>query len=259
MNHYQSLKTLTNAQIRRILRIWIQTIVPPAITTALYFLIFGQIIGSRIGGMPGYEGFSYVEFIVPGLIMLSVITNAYANVASAFFGAKFQKAIEEIIISPMSNWSILIGFIMGGIARGFIVGIVVVLVSLFFTTFTIHNILLTLFAIVITSILFSLLGLINGVYAKSFDDVAIIPTFVLTPLIYLGGIFYSIEMSEIPEQWKMISMFNPILYVVDFFRYAMLGQYQINPFLSFALISAFTLCFFAIAYYLLHKGIGIKE
>ena len=259
MNHYQSLKTLTYAQIRRILRIWIQTIVPPAITTALYFLIFGQIIGSRIGGMPGYDGFSYVEFIVPGLIMLSVITNSYANVASAFFGAKFQKAIEEIIISPMPNWAILIGFIMGGITRGFVVGIVVVLVSLFFTTFTIHNIPLTLFAIIITSILFSLLGLINGVYAKSFDDVAIIPTFILTPLIYLGGIFYSIEMSEIPEQWKLISMFNPILYVVDFFRYAMLGQYQINPFLSFTLISAFTASFFAIAYYLLHKGIGIKE
>tara|TARA_Y100000768_G_scaffold146863_1_gene109585 strand:+ start:2202 stop:2975 length:774 start_codon:yes stop_codon:yes gene_type:complete len=257
MNHYQSLKTLTYAQIRRILRIWIQTIVPPAITTALYFLIFGQLIGRRIGEMPGYEGFTYVEFMVPGLIMLSVITNAYANVASAFFGAKFQKAIEEIIISPMPNWSILIGFIMGGIARGFIVGIVVVLISLFFTTFTIHNIPLTLFAIIITSVLFSLLGLINGVYAKSFDDVTIIPTFVLTPLIYLGGIFYSIEI--LSDQWQFISKLNPILYVVDFFRYAMLGTYQINPLGAFALISAFTASLFALAYYLLHKGIGIKE
>ena len=175
MNHLQSLKTLSYVNIRRILRIWIQTIIPPAITTALYFLIFGELIGKRIGEMPGYEGLTYLEFMVPGLIMLSVITNSYANVASAFFGSKFQKAIEEILISPMPNWAIMFGFIIGGITRGILVGIVVVLVSLLFTSFQINNIALTLFSIVITSTLFSILGLINGIYAKTFDDISIIP------------------------------------------------------------------------------------
>ena len=185
MSNLQGLKTLAWAQVRRILRIWIQTILPPAITTALYFLIFGQLIGSRIGGMPGYEGLTYIEFMVPGLIMLSVITNSYANVASAFYGTKFQKAMEEIIISPMPNWIILIGFLVGGIARGMLVGLVVVLTSLFFVQVTIDNIFLTAISIVLTSILFSILGLLNGIYAKTFDDVSIIPTFVLTPLICL--------------------------------------------------------------------------
>ena len=183
MNHLQSLKTLSYVQVRRILRIWIQTIIPPAITTALYFLIFGELIGKRIGEMPGYEGLTYMEFMVPGLIMLAVITNSYANVASAFFGAKFQKAIEEILISPMANWAILLGFIVGGIAR-VLVGVVVVLISLLFTSFAINNI-LRHFSILLTSTLFSILGLINGMYAKTFDDISIIPTFVLTPLIYL--------------------------------------------------------------------------
>ena len=171
MNNLQGLKTLASAQVRRILRIWIQTILPPAITTALYFLIFGQLIGSRIGGMPGYDGLTYIEFMVPGLIMLSVITNSYANVASAFYGTKFQKAMEEIIISPMPNWIILIGFLVGGIARGMLVGLVVVLTSLFFVQVTIDNIFLTAISIVLTSILFSILGLLNGIYAKTFDDV----------------------------------------------------------------------------------------
>ena len=254
MNHFQSLKTLSYVQVRRILRIWIQTIIPPAITTALYFLIFGELIGSRIGEMPGYEGLTYLEFMVPGLIMLAVITNSYANVASAFFGAKFQKAIEEILISPMANWAILLGFIVGGIARG---GVVVVLVSLFFTNFGISNIFLTLFSILLTSTLFSILGLINGVYAKTFDDISIVPTFVLTPLIYLGGIFYSIEI--LSDQWQFFSKINPILYIVNFFRYAMLGTSEIDPTLGLVLICVFTVGFFALAYYLLHKGVGVKD
>lgn len=257
MNSLQALKTLTIANIRRILRIWIQTIIPPAMTTALYFLIFGQLIGKRIGEMPGYEGLTYMEFMVPGLIMLAVITNSYANVASAFYGAKFQKAIEEILISPMPNWQILIGFVMGGVARGVLVGIVVVVVSLFFTSFAIDNLLLTLFSILITSALFSILGLINGVYAKTFDDVSIVPTFVLTPLIYLGGIFYSIEI--LGEQWQFLSKLNPILYIVNFFRYAMLGTSEIDPLQGFSLIVVFTIIFFALAYYLLHRGTGIKD
>ena len=186
MNNLQALRTLAYANVRRILRIWIQTILPPAITTALYFLIFGSLIGSRIGNMPGYEGLSYIEFMVPGLIMLSVITNSYANVASAFFGTKFQKSIEEIIVSPMPAWVILIGFLAGGIARGVIVGIVVVLTSLFFVDISINNYFLTCFSIIITSLLFSLLGLMNGIYARNFDDVSIVPTLVLSPLFYLG-------------------------------------------------------------------------
>mgnify|MGYP003313148927 CR=1 FL=1 len=257
MNHLQSLKTLSYVNIRRILRIWIQTIIPPAITTALYFLIFGELIGKRIGEMPGYEGLTYLEFMVPGLIMLSVITNSYANVASAFFGSKFQKAIEEILISPMPNWAIMFGFIIGGITRGILVGIVVVLVSLLFTSFQINNIGLTLFSILITSTLFSILGLINGIYAKTFDDISIIPTFVLTPLIYLGGIFYSIEI--LSTEWQLISQINPILYIVNFFRYAMLGTSEIDPLLGFTLICVFTVGFFMLAYYLLLKGIGVKE
>ena len=257
MNHLQSLKTLSYVQVRRILRIWIQTIIPPAITTALYFLIFGELIGKRIGEMPGYEGLTYMEFMVPGLIMLAVITNSYANVASAFFGAKFQKAIEEILISPMANWAILLGFIVGGIARGVLVGVVVVIVSLLFTSISINNLFLTLFSILLTSTLFSILGLINGMYAKTFDDISIIPTFVLTPLIYLGGIFYSIEI--LSDQWQFISKINPILYIVNFFRYAMLGTSEIDPTSGLVLICVFTVGFFALAYYLLHKGIGVKD
>ena len=257
MNNLQGLKTLAWAQVRRILRIWIQTILPPAITTALYFLIFGQLIGSRIGGMPGYEGLTYIEFMVPGLIMLSVITNSYANVASAFYGTKFQKAMEEIIISPMPNWIILIGFLIGGIARGMLVGLVVVLTSLFFVQVTIDNIFLTAISIVLTSILFSILGLLNGIYAKTFDDVSIIPTFVLTPLIYLGGIFYSIDI--LSTEWQFISQLNPILYIVNFFRFAMLGVSEINPITGMVLILVFTFVFFFIAYSLLLRGVGIKE
>jgi ABC-2 type transport system permease protein len=257
MNNLQALKTLSYANVRRILRIWIQTIVPPAITTALYFLIFGSLIGRRIGEMPGYEGLSYIEFMVPGLIMLSVITNSYANVASAFFGTKFQKSIEEILVSPMPSWAILCGFLVGGIARGFLVGLVVVATSLFFVQITIDNLPLTLLSIVLTSLLFSLLGLLNGIYAKSFDDVSIVPTFVLTPLIYLGGIFYSINI--LPEEWQLISQINPILYIVNFFRYAMLGSSEIDPLIGICLISAFTIVFFLLAYHLIRKGVGIRD
>ena len=257
MNNLQALRTLAYANVRRILRIWIQTLLPPAITTALYFLIFGSLIGSRIGNMPGYEGLSYIEFMVPGLIMLSVITNSYANVASAFFGTKFQKSIEEIIVSPMPAWVILIGFLTGGIARGVIVGIVVVLTSLFFVDISINNYFLTCFSIIITSLLFSLLGLMNGIYARNFDDVSIVPTFVLTPLIYLGGIFYSINI--LSPEWQIVSQLNPILYIVNFFRYAMLGQSEIEPMFGFSLIVLFTLIFSGISYYLILKGTGIKE
>ena len=257
MINLRALITLSNYQVRRIFRIWIQTIVPPAITTALYFLIFGQLIGRRIGEMPGYEGLSYIEFMVPGLIMLSVITNAYGNVASGFYGAKFQKALEEIIISPMPNWAVLLGFISGGIVRGFIVGLVVIFVSIFFVQITIDNLLLTIFSVFLTSLLFSVLGLINGIFAKNFDDISIVPTFILSPLIYLGGIFYSIEI--LTSEWQFISKLNPILYIVNFFRFAMLGSSEIDPMQGFVLILFFTFLFSVIAYTLLVRGVGTKE
>ena len=186
-----SLRTLTEREIRRYLRIWVQTLVPPAVTMSLYFVIFGSLIGPRIGSM---NGFDYIQFMIPGLIMMSVITNSYANVVSSFFGVKFQRSIEELLVSPMPAFIILLGFIIGGVSRGILVGIVVYLVSLFFyPDFTIHNLPLTLGVLVLTAILFSLMGFINAIFADTFDDISVVPTFVLTPLIYLGGVFYSIS------------------------------------------------------------------
>ncbi len=193
-----SLRTLTEREIRRYLRIWVQTLVPPAVTMSLYFVIFGSLIGPRIGSM---NGFDYIQFMIPGLIMMSVITNSYSNVVSSFFGVKFQRSIEELLVSPMPAFIILLGFIIGGVSRGILVGIVVYLVSLFFyPDFTIHNLPLTLGVLILTAILFSLMGFINAIFADTFDDISVVPTFVLTPLIYLGGVFYSI--SILPEIWQ---------------------------------------------------------
>ena len=209
-----ALWTLTVKEVRRFMRIWVQTLVPPAVTMSLYFVIFGSLIGPRIGTM---DGFDYIQFMIPGLIMMSVITNSYNNVVSSFYGIKFQKSIEELLISPMPNWSILLGFVLGGVARGVMIGFIVYGVSLlFYPSFTIVNPLLTLFVLFLTAILFSLMGFINAVFADSFDDISIIPTFILTPLIYLGGVFYSINI--LPEVWRSISMANPMLYVVNTFR-----------------------------------------
>ena len=219
-----SLRTLTEREIRRYLRIWVQTLVPPAVTMSLYFVIFGSLIGPRIGSM---NGFDYIQFMIPGLIMMSVITNSYANVVSSFFGVKFQRSIEELLVSPMPAFIILLGFIIGGVSRGILVGIVVYLVSLFFyPDFTIHNLPLTLGVLVLTAILFSLMGFINAIFADTFDDISVVPTFVLTPLIYLGGVFYSI--SILPEIWQKVSLINPMLYVVNTFREGMLGISDID-------------------------------
>ncbi len=195
-----SLRTLTEREIRRYLRIWVQTLVPPAVTMSLYFVIFGSLIGPRIGSM---NGFDYIQFMIPGLIMMSVITNSYSNVVSSFFGVKFQRSIEELLVSPMPAFIILLGFIIGGVSRGILVGIVVYLVSLFFyPDFTIHNLPLTLAVLILTAILFSLMGFINAIFADTFDDISVVPTFVLTPLIYLGGVFYSI--SILTEIWQKV-------------------------------------------------------
>lgn len=246
--------TILVKEIRRFMRIWVQTLVPPAITMALYFIIFGNLIGSRIGSMGGYD---YMQFVVPGLIMMSVITNSYSNVVSSFFGAKFQNHIEELLVSPVPNYVILSGFILGGVARGLAVGFIVTLLSLFFARLQIHNITITISIVLLTSTLFSLLGFINAVYANSFDDISIIPTFVLTPLIYLGGVFYSIDM--LPKFWATVSQLNPILYVINGFRFGILGHSDINVTFAFGMIGIFTLVAAIYSLYLLNSGKGLRD
>ncbi|HCV20631.1 MAG TPA: ABC transporter permease [Gammaproteobacteria bacterium] len=246
--------TIVIKEITRFLRIWQQTILPPAITTTLYFVIFGNLIGPRIGQM---DGFNYMDFIVPGLILMAVITSSYSNVVSSFFGAKFMRSVEEILVSPTPNVIILTGFVVGGVARGIIVGLVVTLVSLFFSDLRIHDPAVLASVVILTAILFSLGGFINAVFAKSFDDVSIVPTFVLTPLTYLGGIFYSIHL--LPEFWQGVSMANPILYMINAFRFGFLGISDINIAFSYAIIIVFILVLFALSLRLLHRGYGIRQ
>ena len=248
-----ALRAIASKEIRRFSRIWIQTVLPPVITTALYFIIFGNLIGPRIGKM---DGFDYMEFIIPGLIMMAVITNSYANVVSSFYGSKFQRHIEEMLISPIPNYIILVGYVTGGVTRGLIVGVSVTIVSLVFHPLNIHSIPVMLSMVILTAILFSLAGLINGVFAKSFDDISIIPTFVLTPLTYLGGIFYSINM--LPDFWKTMSLGNPILYMVNAFRYGFLGASDIKLITSYTIIVGFIIALYLFSLYLLRKGHGIR-
>lgn len=246
-------KTILIKEYLRIARIWPQTLLPPVITTSLYFVIFGNLIGSRIGNVDGY---SYMQFIVPGLILMGVITNSYANVVSSFFGAKFNRSLEEMLVSPIPNTIIVLGFVGGGMIRGLLVGGLVTIVSLFFSELPFHNIPVAISVVLLTSILFSLAGLINAIFARSFDDISIMPTFVLTPLTYLGGIFYSIKM--LPDFWQPVSHANPILYMINTFRYGLLGVSDISLGLSYALISGFILTLFGLSLYLLHKGVGIR-
>jgi ABC-2 type transport system permease protein len=248
-----ALQAISTKEIRRFSRIWVQTVLPPVITTALYFIIFGNLIGPRIGQMGGFD---YMEFIIPGLIMMSVITNSYANVVSSFYGSKFQRHIEEMLISPIPNYIILVGYVSGGVARGLTVGVAVTVVSLVFNPLNIHSIAVMLTMIVLTSILFSLAGLINGVFANSFDDISIVPTFVLTPLTYLGGIFYSINM--LPDFWQGASLANPILYMVNAFRYGFLGISDINLWTSYLISIGFIVGLYLFSLYLLRTGYGIR-
>ncbi len=246
--------TIVRREIHRFLRIWLQTLLPPAITMTLYFVIFGNLIGPRIGEMGGYR---YMEFIVPGLIMMSVITNSYGNVVSSFYGTKFQRHIEELLVSPIPISVILIGYVCGGVARGLAVGVIVTCLSLFFTDLQIHNGWVTFTVVLMTAILFSLGGFINAIYANSFDDISIIPTFVLTPLTYLGGVFYSITL--LPEFWQNVSLINPILYMVNTFRYGILGVSDIELGVAFSIISIFIIGMYSYAYYLLKIGKGIRH
>ena len=248
-----ALRTIAIKEYLRFIRIWIQTVVPPAITVALYFIIFGELIGSQIGDIDGY---SYMDYIVPGLILMSVISNAYANVVSSFFSAKFHHSVEEMLVSPLPNYIILLGFVAGGLARGIVVGIAVTLVAMFFSDLQIYNYPVTLAVFVLTSVLFALAGFINAVYARSFDDITIIPTFILTPLTYLGGIFYSIKM--LPEFWQSVSLANPILYMINAFRYGLLGISDIDLVTAFGIIIGFIVVLFVFALRLLQKGTGLK-
>lgn len=246
-------RTIIVKEILRFMRIWVQTLVPPAIMMTLYFVIFGNLIGSKIGDM---DGFAYIEYIVPGLIMMSVITNSYSNVVAAFFNAKFYGHVQEMLISPIPNHIILLGYIGGGMARGILVGIIVTIVSLFFSDLSIKHPLITIGILLLTSMLFSIAGFINAVYAKSFDDITIVPTFVLTPLTYLGGVFYSINL--LSDFWQTVSLANPVVYMVNGFRYGLLGESDINPWVSFALIIIFTAGLYTLAYQLLKRGIGTR-
>jgi len=246
-------QTIFTKETLRFARIWMQTVLPPVVTTALYFIIFGNLIGPRIGEM---EGFDYMEFIIPGLIMMAVITNSYANVVSSFYGSKFQRHIEEMLISPTPNYVILLGYVSGGVMRGVTVGVAVTIVSLLFKPFNIHSLPVMLSMFVLTSILFSLAGLINGVFANSFDDISIIPTFVLTPLTYLGGIFYSINM--LPEFWQKLSLVNPILYMINAFRYGFLGISDISLLTSYTISGGFIVALYLFSLYLLRTGRGIR-
>jgi ABC-2 type transport system permease protein len=252
--YWVAFRTILIKEMLRFLRIWVQTILPPAITMALYFVIFGKLIGAQIGDM---EGFRYIDFIVPGLILMSVISNSYANVVSSFYSSKFQHNIEELLIAPIPNFIILAGYVAGGVARGVVVGVVVTAVSLFFTDLDIHDYGVTLAVFVLTSILFATAGFINAVYANSFDDISIVPTFVLTPLTYLGGVFYSISM--LPEFWQQVSLINPVLYMVNAFRFGLLGFSDIAMWQAFLIIIGFILVLGAYAMWLLARGVGIKS
>ena len=238
----------------RIVRIWSQTLLPPVVTTSLYFIVFGAFIGSQLAPIHGY---SYMQFIVPGLIMMSVITSSYMNAVSTFYFAKWTKNLEEMLVSPVPDWVIILGFVSGGVLRGLMVGVMVLLVSLIFAHLSIYSIAALVAAVVLTSVLFALAGLINGVFANSFDGISIVPTFVLTPLTYLGGVFYSI--SALPPLWQHVSLFNPILYMVNAFRWGFLGISDVPLWQCFAVLLGLMVVLVGVLLYLFKKGIGVRS
>jgi ABC-2 type transport system permease protein len=246
--------TIVRKEIKRYLRIWTQTLLPSAITMSLYFVIFGSLIGSRIGEM---GGFTYMQFVVPGLIMMAIVTNSYSNVVSSFYGSKFNNSVEELLVSPTPNYVILLGYVVGGITRGLLVAVVVMIVSLFFTRLHIHSYFVVVLIVLMTSTLFALAGFINAVFANSFDDISIIPTFVLTPLIYLGGVFYSMDL--LPDFWAGVSKLNPLVYVVNAFRYGVLGVSDVSLPLAFGMITLFTVVAFTYSLHLLNSGKRLRQ
>jgi ABC-2 type transport system permease protein len=246
-------KTIVVKEVLRFSRIWVQTIFPPIITTSLYLLIFGGLMGERIGDMQGVD---YLHFIIPGIILMTVIQNAYANTVSSFFLAKFNHSIEELLISPVSYWVILLGYVSGGVVRGFTVGLGVFVAVSFFVDLQIYSIGIVLITFLLTAILFSLAGFINAIFAQSFDDISIIPTFILMPMTYLGGMFYSIEI--LPEFWQSLSKFNPIYYMVDSFRMGFLGSSTTDFSVSIMVLTSMIVILALVAFYLLKKGVNIK-
>lgn len=252
--YWIALKSIWRKEVTRFLRIWIQTLIPPVITMSLYFIIFGNLIGSRVGDM---GGFSYMAFIVPGLIMMSVITNSYTNVCSSFFSSKFQRNIEEILVAPVPTHIIILGYVGGGVIRGLLTGVLVTVVSLFFVRYEVYSWLFVVFTLLLTSILFSLAGLLNAVFAKSFDDISIIPTFVLTPLTYLGGVFYSITM--LPTFWQWVSKLNPIVYMINGFRYGFLGISDVSLVITFSMLILFVSILYFIAWRIIESGRGLRS
>lgn len=248
------LATIVRKEVRRVVRIWVQTIVPPAITMTLYFIIFGSLVGRRIGEM---DGLPYTTFIAPGLIMMAVITNSFGNVVSSFFSGKLQLHLEEMLVAPLSYATIVVGYMIGGVARGVLVAALVTVVALFFTDLHVEHPFVTLSVILLTAMVFSLGGLINALFAKNFDDISIIPTFVLTPLTYLGGVFFSI--AELPAFWQKVALANPILYMVNAFRYGMLGRADVPLGVAFAIILAAFIALFVLALVMLHRGTGLRS
>ncbi|MCW5698043.1 MAG: ABC transporter permease [Bauldia sp.] len=247
--------TILRKDMVRILRIWPQTFLPSVVTSALYFLIFGAFLGSRIGA---FGDIPYVSFVVPGLIMLAVVTNSFANVATVMFSAKFfSRNIDEILVSPTPPWVIVAGFVSSGVVRGVLVGILVYLTSLFFAAVSFHNVLVVIVFLILTSVALSLGGLVNGIYAKSFDGISIIPTFVLAPLVYLGGVFYSVEV--LPEFWRGLTHVNPLFYIIDGFRYGFLGSSDVSPWLSFAVLLGLVAVLGAFAIHLIRTGLGLRQ
>ncbi|MBA8882764.1 ABC transporter permease [Dokdonella fugitiva] len=247
--------TITRREVVRILRIWMQTLLPSAITMTLYFVIFGRMVGSRIGEVA--DGVQYIDYIVPGLIMMAVITNSYGNISSSFFGSKFGRYVEEMLASPMPSWVVLAGYVTGAVLRGLMVALIVLAISLFFTRIHLYHPWITLSTVLLTAVVFSLAGFVNAVYAKKFDDIALVPTFVLTPLTYLGGVFYSVNQLGTP--WREISHANPILYMVNAFRYGLLGISDIPMWTAYAVMLAFAVVLAAIALTLLRRGVGLRS
>ena len=251
--NYIAFSTIVRKEVVRFFRIWTQTLIPPVITQSLYFVIFGKFIGSQVGSI---HGVSYMSFIIPGLVMMSVINNSFANVVSSFFSAKFQRSIEELLVSPMPDWVVVGGYVVGGVLRGIVCGFLVFAISLFFSYPVVHHIGFVIIFVLLTSIVFSLAGFLNALYAKKFDDVTIFPTFILTPLIYLGGVFYSIH--NLPDVWQKVSYINPILYMVNGFRFGFYGISDVNVYFSILTLIMMAIILAVLNLYLMHKGTGLR-
>lgn len=251
---YISWLTLTRKEVMRVLRIWTQTLLPPAITMGIYFVVFGSFLGGQIKQI---EGYPYIQFILPGLVMMTCITNSFSNVASSFFSAKFMRHIEEMLVSPMPDWVMVTGFVAGGMVRGVITGVIVALVGLFFTHIPVYNVLVIAFYLVASASLFSLLGLLNALVARKFDDISIVPTFILTPLTYFAGTFYSIKM--LPQTWKNLSLANPVFYMVDGFRYGFLGVHDASLLVGVALLVVLNAIGFGLSMHMVKKGVGLRS